>query len=358
MRASLDVTENSSLEAAGRTRLELVHRPPGVLPPAIVEGKAALSPHHHLAPADHGLDGFLLFVQSPRTAAGLSIHARAAAVLGLALRKEIALLPIAAEKIPRLGAVDVREGDSAAREGCAGDPVGEVVNQEFLRRGKEPAYTDVRVHNNISVLGDPATQTGIQRRGGGGIESAMGLQVDFEEYAAKAKTLPVNTTNKSKLILYGVLSIKVKIMLDWDPKGKQGPMTPLSDQITIHAPKGGRGVTFQKNLNATTFAKGIRITFLLHKLPACNKTKHQRGLQHFRGCQAGIVHALHCTAPWPVDDDSAALGIVVGTVMVSSDIKKASYSASLVTAIEELGGGMVSSDIKKVSSSSRLFLND
>ncbi|CAL9189032.1 unnamed protein product, partial [Musa hybrid cultivar] len=25
--------------------------------------------------------------------------------------------------------------------------------------------------------------------------------VDFEEYAAKAKTLPVNTTNKSKLIL-------------------------------------------------------------------------------------------------------------------------------------------------------------
>ena len=138
MRASLDVTENSCLEAAGRTHLELVHRPPGVLPPTIVERKAALSPDHHLAPADHGLNGFLLFVQSPRTAAGLSIDARAAAVLGLALRKEIALLPIAAEKIPRLGAVDVREGDSAARERCAGDPVGEVVNQEFLRRGKEP----------------------------------------------------------------------------------------------------------------------------------------------------------------------------------------------------------------------------
>ena len=30
------------------------------------------------------------------------------------------------------------------------------------------------------------------------------LQVDFEEYAAKAKTLPVNTTKKSKLFLYGL----------------------------------------------------------------------------------------------------------------------------------------------------------
>lgn len=35
----------------------------------------------------------------------------------------------------------------------------------------------------------------------------------------------------------GVLGIKVKIMLDWDPKGKQGPMTPLPDLVTIHTPK-------------------------------------------------------------------------------------------------------------------------
>ncbi|CAL9118253.1 unnamed protein product [Musa acuminata var. zebrina] len=34
----------------------------------------------------------------------------------------------------------------------------------------------------------------------------------------------------------GVLDIKVKIMLDWDPKGKQGLMTPLLDHVTIHAP--------------------------------------------------------------------------------------------------------------------------
>ena len=26
-------------------------------------------------------------------------------------------------------------------------------------------------------------------------------------------------------------------MLDWDPKGKQGPTTPLPDLVTIHTPK-------------------------------------------------------------------------------------------------------------------------
>jgi small subunit ribosomal protein S3e len=38
-------------------------------------------------------------------------------------------------------------------------------------------------------------------------------------------------------VLQGVLGIKVKIMLDWDPKGKQGPKTPLPDIVTIHTPK-------------------------------------------------------------------------------------------------------------------------
>ncbi|KAG6498564.1 hypothetical protein ZIOFF_038284 [Zingiber officinale] len=39
------------------------------------------------------------------------------------------------------------------------------------------------------------------------------------------------------LLQQGVLGIKVKIMLDWDPKGKQGPTTPLPDLVTIHPPK-------------------------------------------------------------------------------------------------------------------------
>ncbi|KAK8514586.1 hypothetical protein V6N13_103252 [Hibiscus sabdariffa] len=32
----------------------------------------------------------------------------------------------------------------------------------------------------------------------------MGLKEEFEEYAEKAKTLPENTTNEDKLILYGL----------------------------------------------------------------------------------------------------------------------------------------------------------
>ena len=39
------------------------------------------------------------------------------------------------------------------------------------------------------------------------------------------------------MLLQGVLGIKVKIMLDWDPKGKQGPKTPIPDVVTIHPPK-------------------------------------------------------------------------------------------------------------------------
>jgi len=31
--------------------------------------------------------------------------------------------------------------------------------------------------------------------------------------------------------------MKVKIMLDWDLKGQQGPMTPLLDMVTIYTPK-------------------------------------------------------------------------------------------------------------------------
>lgn len=34
--------------------------------------------------------------------------------------------------------------------------------------------------------------------------NAMGLQEEFEEHAEKAKTLPENTTNENKLILYGL----------------------------------------------------------------------------------------------------------------------------------------------------------
>jgi small subunit ribosomal protein S3e len=39
------------------------------------------------------------------------------------------------------------------------------------------------------------------------------------------------------IVIQGVLGIKVKIMLDWDPKGKVGPTKPIPDLVTIHTPK-------------------------------------------------------------------------------------------------------------------------
>ena len=37
--------------------------------------------------------------------------------------------------------------------------------------------------------------------------------------------------------LSGVLGIKVKIMLPWDPTGKIGPKRPLPDHVSIVEPK-------------------------------------------------------------------------------------------------------------------------
>ncbi|OAY72890.1 40S ribosomal protein S3-1 [Ananas comosus] len=47
----------------------------------------------------------------------------------------------------------------------------------------------------------------------------------------------IDSAVRHVLLRQGVLGIKVKIMLDWEPKGKQGPKTPLPDLVTIHAPK-------------------------------------------------------------------------------------------------------------------------
>ncbi|KAK4786423.1 hypothetical protein SAY86_003112 [Trapa natans] len=47
----------------------------------------------------------------------------------------------------------------------------------------------------------------------------------------------IDSAVRHVLLRQGVLGIKVKIMLDWDPKGKQGPKTPLPDLVTIHPPK-------------------------------------------------------------------------------------------------------------------------
>ena len=39
------------------------------------------------------------------------------------------------------------------------------------------------------------------------------------------------------VLFLGVLGIKVKIMLPWDPNGKIGPKNPLPDNVSIVEPK-------------------------------------------------------------------------------------------------------------------------
>merc|ERR1711956_3213 len=47
----------------------------------------------------------------------------------------------------------------------------------------------------------------------------------------------VDTAVRHVHLRQGVLGIKVKIMLPWDPTGKNGPRTPLPDHINIVEPK-------------------------------------------------------------------------------------------------------------------------
>merc|ERR1711974_39293 len=47
----------------------------------------------------------------------------------------------------------------------------------------------------------------------------------------------VDTACRHVLLRQGVLGIKVKIMLPWDPQGKCGPKKPLPDHVSIVEPK-------------------------------------------------------------------------------------------------------------------------
>jgi len=47
----------------------------------------------------------------------------------------------------------------------------------------------------------------------------------------------VDTAVRHVLLRQGVLGVKVKIMLPWDPTGKMGPKNPLPDMVTIMEPK-------------------------------------------------------------------------------------------------------------------------
>jgi small subunit ribosomal protein S3e len=47
----------------------------------------------------------------------------------------------------------------------------------------------------------------------------------------------IDYATRHVLMRQGVLGVKVKIMLDWDPTGRIGPKTPLPDMVTIMEPK-------------------------------------------------------------------------------------------------------------------------
>ncbi|KAL2533260.1 40S ribosomal protein S3-2 [Abeliophyllum distichum] len=47
----------------------------------------------------------------------------------------------------------------------------------------------------------------------------------------------IDSAVRHVLLRQGVLGIKVKIMLEWDPEGKSGPKSPLPDIVTILDPK-------------------------------------------------------------------------------------------------------------------------
>nr|CAD7196156.1 unnamed protein product [Timema douglasi]CAD7256500.1 unnamed protein product [Timema shepardi] len=47
----------------------------------------------------------------------------------------------------------------------------------------------------------------------------------------------VDTATRHVLLRQGVLGIKVKIMLPWDPNGKTGPKKPLPDNVSVVEPK-------------------------------------------------------------------------------------------------------------------------
>ncbi|KAI3946083.1 hypothetical protein MKX01_024839, partial [Papaver californicum] len=75
----------------------------------------------------------------------------------------------------------------------------------------------------------------------GKLRAARAKSMKFKDGYMISSGQPVNeyidSAVRHVLLRQGVLGIKVKIMLDWDPKGKNGPMTPLPDVVTIHQSK-------------------------------------------------------------------------------------------------------------------------
>ncbi|ONK65362.1 uncharacterized protein A4U43_C07F36330 [Asparagus officinalis] len=100
----------------------------------------------------------------------------------------------------------------------------------------------VRRYNFLIIIGALGFETyNLQVIVSGKLRAQRAKSMKFKDGYMISSGQPVNeyidSAVRHVLLRQGVLGIKVKIMLDWDPKGKQGPTTPLPDVVTIHSPK-------------------------------------------------------------------------------------------------------------------------
>lgn len=69
----------------------------------------------------------------------------------------------------------------------------------------------------------------------------------------------VDTATRHVLLRQGVLGIKVKIMLPYDPNGKSGPKKPLPDNVTVIEPKEEQIYELPDSEPFKTLATGVEV---------------------------------------------------------------------------------------------------
>ncbi|XP_042393028.1 40S ribosomal protein S3-3-like isoform X1 [Zingiber officinale] len=151
-----------------------------------------------------------------------------------------------AEKVNNRGLCAIAQAESlrykllgglAVRRACYG----------VLRFVMESGAKGCEVHKFIPEIHRPFNECGIliliffQVIVSGKLRAQRAKSMKFKDGYMISSGQPVkeyiDSAVRHVLLRQGVLGIKVKIMLDWDPKGKQGPTTPLPDLVTIHPPK-------------------------------------------------------------------------------------------------------------------------
>ncbi|GBF97206.1 40S ribosomal protein S3 [Raphidocelis subcapitata] len=66
---------------------------------------------------------------------------------------------------------------------------------------------------------------------------AMKFKDGYMVFSGDPARIYLDTSVRHVLLRQGVLGIKVRIMKDWDPTGRQGPKTPMPDVVKVHEPK-------------------------------------------------------------------------------------------------------------------------